>query len=290
MSKMSTRRKLAIASWSAPQEGNIYGKLQLDAEEVVRFLDHVRATTGERVTITHFVGRVVGEALAAAPGLNGHLFLGSFHPNPSVDIAYLVALGDGEDLAKVKMCGIDRMSILEIAQDLRARAEKLRGGRDPEFEKSKGPLKLLPTWLIRPMVAFTGWLTSSLGVAMPAFGLEAFPFGSAVVTSVGMLGVDEGYVPPTPWAHVPLYVAVGAIRDLPAVVDGAVVPRKQVVITATLDHRYVDGAQASKLAKVLRARFADPWPLLGESVKLGAEEGSAPSSATPPPVASGASA
>lgn len=263
MPPMSTRRKLAIATWSSPREGNIYGKLQLDCGEVNRFLEHVRATTGERVTITHFVGRVVGEALAAAPGLNGHLFLGTYHPNPTVDIAYLVALEEGADLAKVKIERMDQKSIVEVAQELRARAETLRRGKDAAFEKSKGPLRLLPTWMIRPMVHLTGWLTSSLGIAMPALGLEAFPFGSAIVTSVGMMGVDEGYAPPTPWAHVPLYVAVGAVREVPAVWEGAVVPRPQVVITATIDHRFLDGAQGGQLAKVVRARFANPWPLLG---------------------------
>jgi pyruvate dehydrogenase E2 component (dihydrolipoamide acetyltransferase) len=62
---------------------------------------------------------------------------------------------------------------------------------------------------------------------------------------------------------VPLYVAVGAIRDVPAAWEGRVALRPQVVITATLDHRFVDGAQAAQLARVMRARFANPWPLVG---------------------------
>ena len=35
----------------------------------------------------------------------------------------------------------------------------------------------------------------------PGLGLEAFPFGSAVITSVGMMGLDEGFAPPTPFAR-----------------------------------------------------------------------------------------
>ena len=35
---MTTRRKLAIATWGAPTEGNIYGRLALDTEEVERYL------------------------------------------------------------------------------------------------------------------------------------------------------------------------------------------------------------------------------------------------------------
>ncbi len=261
--RMSTRRKLAIATWSAPREGNIYGKVELDAHEVLRLLEHVRATTGEKVTITHVVGRMVGEALAAVPSLNGRIVWGGFRPHARVDVAYLVALGDGADLAKATLTDMDRKDLVDVARELRARAEALRRGADPAFRKSQGPLRLLPTWLIRPLVHLTGWLTGALGVSVPALGLERFPFGGAIVTSVGMLGVDEGYAPPTPWAHVPLYVAVGAVREVPAVVDGAVVPRKRVVLTATLDHRFVDGAQAGQLVGVLRRRFENPWPLVG---------------------------
>ena len=58
-------------------------------------------------------------------------------------------------------------------------------------------------------------------------------------------------------------MAVGAIREVPAVWEGQVVARPQVVITATLDHRFMDGAQAGQLANVVRSLFANPWPLVG---------------------------
>ena len=43
----NTRRKLAIASWSAPREGNIYGKLTLDATEALAYIEWLRAKTGD---------------------------------------------------------------------------------------------------------------------------------------------------------------------------------------------------------------------------------------------------
>jgi len=80
---------------------------------------------------------------------------------------------------------------------------------------------------------------------------------------VGVFGLDEGYVPPTPFARVPAYVLLGALRDAPAVIDGAVVVRKQLTLTATIDHRFVDGYQGGVLAKVTRAVFENPWQLDG---------------------------
>jgi pyruvate dehydrogenase E2 component (dihydrolipoamide acetyltransferase) len=42
------------------------------------------------------------------------------------------------------------------------------------------------------------------------------------------------------------------------VVDGVVVPRPVAVLTATADHRLVDGAHAARLAALLRDALADP--------------------------------
>lgn len=260
---MTTRRKLAIATWSAPREGNIYGKLTVDATMADAWVRYQRERTGEKVSMTHFVGRAVGEALSKAPGLNGYLRWGRYIPHQSVSLAFLVALEEGANLAKAKVSDIDKKSTVEIAAELRALAERLRAGKDVEFNKSQDPLRLLPTWLIRPLVWLTGWLTSSLGVSMPVFGLEAFPFGSCVVTSVGMFGLDEGYAPPTPFARAPVLVLIGAMRDAPAVVDGQLTIRKQLVVTATIDHRFMDGHQGGVLAQTVRAAFQAPWTLDG---------------------------
>jgi pyruvate/2-oxoglutarate dehydrogenase complex dihydrolipoamide acyltransferase (E2) component len=263
MAMNSTRRKLAIVSWAAPREGNIYGKLTVDAESAMAFLDHLRATTGEKVTITHLVGKAVAMALARAPGLNGRILFGRYLPHTSVDVTYLVVLEEGADLAKAKVTHADQKSVVEIAAELRGRAEKLRGGKDPDFEKSKGALRVLPTFLLRPIVWLTGWLAGALGVSIPALGVERFAFGSCVITSVGMFGLDEGFAPPTPFARVPLYLLVGAVKPAPVVVDGQVVVRRQLTLTATLDHRFVDGAEAARLAKILRGILENPWPLVG---------------------------
>jgi hypothetical protein len=261
MAKMTTRRKLAIATWSAPREPNIYGKLTLDAGPALKYIDEARVKSGEKVTMTHFVGKACAEALKQTPSLNGRILFGRYRPHKTVDLAFLVSFEDGRDLAKVKIDNVDRKTIVEIALEVRERADRLRGGRDPDFEKSTRLLRFLPTWLIRPLVNTIGWLCGALGVEMRAFGLERFPFGSCIVTSVGMFGLDEGFVPPTPFARVPLYVLIGAVRDRPAVVEGKVVAQPQLTVTATIDHRFVDGFQGGTLAKVVRSIFEDPWQL-----------------------------
>lgn len=265
MAKMSIRRKLAIASWGEPSEGNIYGKLTVDMTRSLRYLEELRGRSGEKVTVTHLVGKAIAEALRRAPTLNGRIRLGEYIPFDTVDIAFLVALEGGNDLAKAKVCDVDKKSIVELAHELADRTSRLRGGGDNDFEKSKGAVKALPTWMLRPVVAATGFLASSIGVTLKPLGIQPFPFGSCIITNVGMFGVDEAFVPPTPFARVPLYVLIGAVREHAVVKDGQIVAQKQLTITATIDHRFIDGAQLAVLAKTVRSVLEDPWQLDGPS-------------------------
>jgi len=157
MAKMSVRRKLAIASYSPPREGNIYGKLVVDAGPGLRYLDEVRQKTGEKVSFTHLVGRAVAEALRQAPTLNGRIVFGTFEPFPTVDIAFLVALEDGQDLAKAKVCDVDKKSVVEIARELASKSGKLRSSSDQAYEKSKQAIRMMPTWVLKPMLGVTGF-------------------------------------------------------------------------------------------------------------------------------------
>lgn len=261
--QMTTRRKLAIATWSSPKEGNIYGKISVDLSDALRYIQYLRAQSGEHISITHVVGKAVAKALSTAPEVNGRIVFGRYVPHETVDVSFLVSLNEGTDLAKAKVSHIDQKSIVEIAADLREKSTCIRSGKDSEFEKSKSLLRVLPTWLLRPLVWMTGFLTGALGMEIKALGLERFPFGACIITSVGMFGIDEGYAPPTPFARVPVYIAITRIKDRVVARNGEVAVRPEVDLMATIDHRFMDGHQGAMLAKVIREGVEKPWLLDG---------------------------
>ena len=265
--KMSTRRKLAIATWSSPKEGNIYGKLTIDMRGALGYMRYLREEKGEKISITHLVGRAAGLALKEAPDLNGRIVFGKYIPHETVDLAFLVALPDGADLAKFKVCNIDQKTTVEIAHELTEGALALRNGKNTDFQKSTRTLKYLPVWLLRAVLWATGYITAAMGFDMKPFGLERFPFGVCIVTSVGMLGIDEGFAPPTPFARVPIYLVVTRVKDRPVVDDGQIVIRPELDLMATIDHRFMDGFQGAVLAKTVRHFLQSPWLMDGYTEK-----------------------
>ena len=257
------RRKLVLATWAPPSEGNIYGKLTLDTSRAESYLTYLRNKTGDKITLTHFIGRAIAEAISNTPAVNGYIRWGRFIPHQSVDISFLIALEGGANLSNTKIADAHTKSLTQVAAELREAAQKSRSGQDASFNKSQDSLRWMPSWLIRPVVWLTGWLTSSLGVSVPALGLEAFPFGVCMITSVGMLGLDEAYAPHTPFARVPIIALIGASQKQPVVIEDRIQIRPILTLTATIDHRYIDGSQAANLAKTIRRAFDEPWMLDG---------------------------
>jgi pyruvate dehydrogenase E2 component (dihydrolipoamide acetyltransferase) len=80
--------------------------------------------------------------------------------------------------------------------------------------------------------------------------------GTLTITNVGVFGVDGGtpILPPGQAA----ILTMGQIRELPWVVDGAVVPRHVATLSVSFDHRLVDGELGSAFLTDVAAVLADP--------------------------------
>jgi pyruvate/2-oxoglutarate dehydrogenase complex dihydrolipoamide acyltransferase (E2) component len=252
----SVRRRIAVATWRPSKDGRIYTRMEVDVAAVLAYVEQARVRTGERVTVTHVVGAALGRAIASMPEIRARIVLGRILPLPSCDIGFAVDVDGGKDLAPIKVHHVDRLSPAEVACALSAGASRLRAGEDEAYGQSSRIVSAVPTWAMRPLVSLTGAISGGLGLS--AFGQPGFPLGSAFVSNVGSLGLDEGFLAPLPFARVPLYLAIGAVREAAVVVDGAVVVRPTMVLVATADHRLVDGAHAGQMAAVLRELLAHP--------------------------------
>lgn len=257
-SKIRGWRKIAAATWGHPNDPQIYGDLDIDATNLLAFIDEAREASGERVTVTHIVGKAVAYALREHPQLNVRMYRGHFIQRETVDIFFIVSADAGSELSGVKVERTDEKPVVEIARELSGRAKTIRSGDDPEFGKTKSMLARPPVWALGTMLRLAAWLTTDLDRNMPKQGLPRQPFGSAMITSVGMFGIQRGYAPLSPYYRIPFLVLVGEVSKKPVVIDDEIVARPMLTITATMDHRYVDGFHASRLAKSVREYLEDP--------------------------------
>jgi pyruvate dehydrogenase E2 component (dihydrolipoamide acetyltransferase) len=250
-------RKLAGAAWGAPDDPQFYGELEIDATALLDLERSLREETGVHVTMTHLVGRAVAHGLAEVPEISARLAHGREYRRASIDVFFIVA-GENDELTGVKIERADEKSAVELAAELVAGTGAISDGEDEEFGRAKKILDVLPIPVLRRVLRLGAWLTSDLDLDLPALGMRRESFGTAMITSVGMWGVRRAFSPLARYYRVPLLVLVGAVEPRPVVVAGRVVVRPLLTLTATFDHRYVDGSHAARFAHAVQDYCARP--------------------------------
>jgi pyruvate/2-oxoglutarate dehydrogenase complex dihydrolipoamide acyltransferase (E2) component len=257
--KVSMWRKMSFANWRAPTDPSVYGRVEVDMGAAMAFAGMETERTGEKVTPTHLIVRAMALGLRDVPAANVCLRMNRAYQRQTVDIFCQVAIpGDDPDLSGATIRQADTKSPAEIARELREQAAKVRAGTDKDFADTRRLLNLFPVWVMRFVLWVVGLLSYTLNLDLRWAGLPRDPFGGAMVTSIGSLGIDEAYAPLVPMSRVPLLFAVGALKERPVVVDGQVTVRTICVVTATFDHRLMDGFIAGKLTRRVMGYLADP--------------------------------
>jgi pyruvate dehydrogenase E2 component (dihydrolipoamide acetyltransferase) len=186
--------------------------------------------------------------------------LGNLYKRKQVDIyiATLLRGSKGKDLSGFIVRNVSGKSIAEIASDCKTGVDDLRQNTDEENLKVQQIVDPLPTVLLRPLLLVQEFLQFTLNLSSSFLGMPKDRFGSAMITNIGALGIENAYIPLSPYSRCPLLVGIGKPRKIPVVSGDQVTAANSVVISFTFDHRYVDGAHGAHLMRRFKTVFADP--------------------------------
>jgi pyruvate/2-oxoglutarate dehydrogenase complex dihydrolipoamide acyltransferase (E2) component len=261
--RLSSWRKIAIGTWRTCGDPSVYGILEFDAGPALQRIEELRKETGMKITLSHFVGKAMANTFAHHPHLNCLLRFGKLYPRKTVDVFFQVATDpDGKDLSGITIREADKKTMAEMAGEMQSAVTLVREKGDPAFKKSKNMMKIMPGFLVGPMLNILGFILYSLNIWTPLFGAPRDSFGSMMITNVGSLGIDLCFAPLVAYSRVPLLIALGAVADRPLARNGQVVVAQTVQIGVTFDHRLIDGLHGSKMTKTLGQYFKDPKSLL----------------------------
>jgi pyruvate/2-oxoglutarate dehydrogenase complex dihydrolipoamide acyltransferase (E2) component len=280
--KLSNFRKVAIGTWRTAYDPSVYGAIELRMERALEYVEAYRAATGKRLTVTHMVGRAMGQALRQTPDANAILRFNRIYLRNRVSLLFQVAMTDEQgraDLSGATIQDVDEKNLGELVDDFEQKVNVIRKREDPQLERSRKLIQAIPYLLLNLFTRFVAFLMFTLNLDLRKLGMPKDPFGSAMITNIGSLGLDLAYVPLVPYARVPILLAMGAVRDEPVVEDGQLGVGKVMRITATFDHRFIDGVHAAAMARILRKWLEDPFAhydaipaSAGESTEEGVED------------------
>ena len=256
--KLNTNwRKVASTIYQKPTDSKIYGTVELDVTEIEKYISKKRKE-GVKTTITYLMTLIIGRAIRQdVMELNSYVKRGKIRQRDQVDATVSVLLKGGQ-MGSVKVENADQLTTEEISSKIGKEIADSRKGNENEDMQSKSMLSSIP-WPFRNWVfRLFRMLTIKWGISMPGIGLDPNGFGSFMVSNIGSVGLDTGYGSLLPSSNISFVMILGTINKKPVVINDEIVMRKIMAISATLDHRVVDGSHGGRMFRVIKHLIKNP--------------------------------
>jgi pyruvate/2-oxoglutarate dehydrogenase complex dihydrolipoamide acyltransferase (E2) component len=250
-------RKVASAIYRKPRDSKIYGSVEIDVTDLEEFIAKKRKE-GIKTTLTHLMTLIVARAFREeVPELNAYIKRGKVVIRNNIDATVSVLL-NADEMGSVKIPDADTLTIAELSGIMAEKIKNSRTGNENKAMQSKHRLSSVP-W------PFRSWLfnvykivTIDWGMSFPWVNLSSDSFGSFIISNIGTLGLDEGYGALLPSSNVSIVLVIGKVYKKPLVINDLILPRKVFTLSATLDHRVVDGSHGGKLFRYIRYMIKNP--------------------------------
>lgn len=215
--RKSIARRLVQSKATAP---HIYLRIEVNAGELVKLRAGVnKRLRDKKISVNDLIVKACGLALTEVPAANAQYTDEQILFFDQADIGVAVALPEGLITPIVR--GVDKKPVVQIADEVKALADKARHGG------------------LRP---------------------DDIEGGTFTVSNLGMFGIkDFDAVINPPQAAI---LAVGAVEERPANVDGMLDLAPMMSLSLSCDHRVVDGAIGAQFLSALKDLLENPVALV----------------------------
>jgi hypothetical protein len=182
----------------------------------------------------------------------------TFHRNDVfLSFAAKKAMSDDAPLATVKRRFPQGETFATLNDSLGGGIAEARSDKKSTVDKELGVLLKLPGFLLAFLLGVMKRLYA-WGLA-PRSLIDTDPlYTSAFVANLGSIKIDAAFHHLYEHGNCPLFVTIGQVKDVPAVVDGAVVARPSVTLRFSFDERVEDGLYCAHALKLFAERVEDP--------------------------------
>jgi pyruvate dehydrogenase E2 component (dihydrolipoamide acetyltransferase) len=254
-------RQTAVALYRTPVDGRIYGIHEFEINDVIQYIEDSKKR-GTYITITAIFAACLARSLAFdTPELNCFIHRGRVVPRKEVSVLVVASNNEGREIDAIKITDAHLKTASQITHEIQVRVKDSRADRENNLMQNKQMLARIP-WPFRIwFVRFVRWLFVEMGVELKPFGLSHSAFGSILLSNIGTFGLHSAMPALLPFSKLPVLAVLGEAKDKPVVRDSEIVIRRMIPVTATFDHRIVDGALAGKIVKSVLRYLNNPEAL-----------------------------
>jgi 2-oxoacid dehydrogenases acyltransferase (catalytic domain) len=242
-------------------ESAVYFEQHLDLSRTLPWLAarNAGAATAGRVTLFHLVLHALASVLHERTHLNRFTIRRRTYQRRGVFLSFAAKkrMADDAPLATVKRQFAPGEPLDQMVRDLTGEIDGARSDRPSALDRELRILLALPGFLLALLIGamkrLYGW-----GLA-PRSLVDSDPmYTSAFVANLGSLKIDAAFHHLYEHGNCPLFVTIGQVTQVPAVVDGQLVARPELTLRYTFDERVEDGLYCARSLQLLAQRIEDP--------------------------------
>jgi len=219
----------------------IHALFEADVTDTRRRIREIRRQNKTSLSLTTFVTYCIARVVDENKAIQAYHRGGKLIVHDDVHIAVIIERkfsGQGAPLFPLLIKSANRKSLREIENEIDQAKKK---NTDTPMNKTLLNLYWYTPRFLREML-FSIWMKT------PAYREKLV--GTVGLSAVGMFGKGAGWGIPIP--SYTLNITTGTIARKPALVNGEVVNREYLSLTASFDHDVVDGAPATRFTQRLR--------------------------------------
>ncbi len=238
----------------------VYFDQRLRVDETERFVAATREAHPDlHPTLFHVVLWALGRMFDRHPRINRFVAGGRLYQRDSITIAFTVKseLTDEGTLLEVKHRFDPAQPFVELVAGLQAAVASTRGGEEGLADRELELFLRLPPALRRGVVRVAS-AANALNL-LPRTFIEGDPFfASAFVTNLGSVGLDSAFHHLYEYGTIPIFGALGRVRETVEVEDGRPVVARTASMKFTYDERVEDGLYAAGALADFQAMVEHP--------------------------------
>lgn len=221
-----------------------------------------KAEEGISLSYMHIIIAAVVRLIALRPQLNRFCINGKIYARPKIWVSFVVhpTLRDESVGTTIKLCFEGTETILEIAEKINeaiAKETVNRKGENDIDQLLRTLMKKIPGPFIK--FAINTLLFMDKHNIMPKKIIELSPFHTSFfITNLKSLGINHIFHHTYEFGTTGLFFAMGKEKQVPAVVNGKLVARKEMGYGLVSDERFCDGLYFALSLRKLRKFMQNP--------------------------------
>ena len=231
------------------QKHHIKALVEIDVTEPRKTIKNIKAEHGDNISFTSWILKCISSAMTEYKQVHAMKKGNKLIIFNNVDLSILVEkVVDGVSVPlPLVVRDVNNKSISDIYNEIEdAKNKIIKDESNYVLEQNRKKEKIKIFTLLPQFIRLFIWKI----MLYNPYRVKKM-MGTAVVTSVGMIGNVDGWI--IPYSIHPLCFALGSIVKKPGVVNNSIEIREYLKMTILMDHDVIDGAPATRFV----SRLAD---------------------------------